>query len=64
LPGTILISFFVDRILAAVRHPGPVTFALLALVAGVAIAGTLAVRARLKRGEAADASDQRAPGAN
>jgi uncharacterized membrane protein YdjX (TVP38/TMEM64 family) len=64
LPGTVLISFFVDRILAAVRHPGPVTFALLALVAGVAIAGTLAVRARLKRGEAADASDQRAPGAN
>jgi uncharacterized membrane protein YdjX (TVP38/TMEM64 family)/endonuclease/exonuclease/phosphatase family metal-dependent hydrolase len=46
LPGTILISFFVDRIIAAVRHPGPVTFALLALVAGVAIAGTLAVRTR------------------
>ncbi len=64
LPGTILISFFVDRIVAAVRHPGPVTFALLALVAGVAIGGTLAVRARLKRSDAADASDQAAPRAN
>jgi phosphatidylserine/phosphatidylglycerophosphate/cardiolipin synthase-like enzyme/uncharacterized membrane protein YdjX (TVP38/TMEM64 family) len=64
LPGTILISFFVDRIVAAVRHPGPVTFALLALVAGVAIAGTLAVRARLKRSDAADASDQAAPPAH
>jgi uncharacterized membrane protein YdjX (TVP38/TMEM64 family) len=64
LPGTILISFFVDRIVAAVLHPGPVTFALLALVSGVAIAGTLAVRARLKRSDAADAGDQAAPGAN
>ena len=64
LPGTILISFFVDRIVAAVRHPGPVTFALLALVAGVAIGGTLAVRARLKRSDAADASNQAAPRAN
>ena len=64
LPGTILISFFVDRIVAAVRHPGPVTFALLALVAGVAIGGTLAVRARLKRSDAADARDQAAPRAN
>jgi uncharacterized membrane protein YdjX (TVP38/TMEM64 family) len=64
LPGTILISFFVDRIVAAVRHPGPVTFALLALVAGVAIGGTLAVRARLKRSDAADANDQAASRAN
>ena len=63
-PGTILISFFVDRIVAAVRNPGPVTFALLALVAGVAIAGTLAVRARLKWSDAADASDQAAPRAD
>ncbi|MGH8798785.1 MAG: VTT domain-containing protein [Casimicrobiaceae bacterium] len=46
-PGTIIIVFFVDRIVAAVRHPGLVSFALLALVAGIAIAGTLAVRARL-----------------
>jgi uncharacterized membrane protein YdjX (TVP38/TMEM64 family) len=63
-PGTILISFFVDRIVAAVRRPGPVTFALLALVAGVAIAGTLAVRARLKRSDAADGRDQAAPRAD
>jgi uncharacterized membrane protein YdjX (TVP38/TMEM64 family) len=60
VPGTILISFFVDRIVAAVRQPGPVTFALLALVAGIAIGGTLAVRARLKRSDAADARRQTA----
>ncbi|MGH8714162.1 MAG: VTT domain-containing protein [Casimicrobiaceae bacterium] len=47
-PGTVVIVFFVDRIVAAVRHPGLLSFALLALVAGVAIAGTLAVRARLQ----------------
>jgi phosphatidylserine/phosphatidylglycerophosphate/cardiolipin synthase-like enzyme/uncharacterized membrane protein YdjX (TVP38/TMEM64 family) len=64
LPGTILISFFVDRIVAAVRHPGPVTFALLALVAGIAIGGTLAVRARLKRSDAADARQPAAPRAD
>jgi phospholipase D1/2 len=63
-PGTILISFFVDRIVAAVRAPGPVTFALLALVAGVAIGGTLAVRARLKSSDAADARQQPAPPAD
>jgi phospholipase D1/2 len=63
-PGTILISFFVDRIVAAVRNPGPITFALLALVAGIAIAGTLAVRARLKRTDVADASGHAAPRTN
>jgi uncharacterized membrane protein YdjX (TVP38/TMEM64 family) len=63
-PGTVLISFFVDRIVAAVRHPGPVTFALLALVAGVAIGGTLAIRARLRRSDAADVRPQAAPRAD
>jgi uncharacterized membrane protein YdjX (TVP38/TMEM64 family) len=61
-PGTVIIVFFVDRIIAAVRQPGPVTFALLALVAGVAIAGTLAVRARLKPRDDADATEHAAPG--
>jgi hypothetical protein len=36
--------------------PGPVTFALLALVAGVAIGGTLAVRARAQAERCCDAS--------
>jgi uncharacterized membrane protein YdjX (TVP38/TMEM64 family) len=47
-PGIVIIVFFVDRIVAAVRHPGPLSFALLALVAGAAIGGTLALRARLQ----------------
>jgi hypothetical protein len=47
-----------------VREPGPVTFALLALVAGVAIGGTLAVRARLKSSDAADAREQAVPRAD
>ena len=47
-PGTIVIVFFVDRIVAAVRHPGPLTFALLAIVAGIAIGGALVLRSRLQ----------------
>ncbi len=62
-PGTVIIVFFVDRIIAAVRQPGPVSFALLAVVAGVAIAGTLAVRARLRPRDDADATEHAAPGA-
>ena len=46
-PGTLLLVVFVDRIVAAVRNPGPLTFTLLALIAGVAIGGALALRARL-----------------
>ena len=46
-PGTLALVVFVDRIVAAIRHPGPWTFALLALVAGVAIGGALVLRARL-----------------
>ena len=53
--------FFVDRIIAAVRHPGPLSFALLALVAGIAIGGTLAVRARLRTRDEGEATGQRAP---
>jgi uncharacterized membrane protein YdjX (TVP38/TMEM64 family) len=60
-PGTVIIVFFVDRIIAAVRQPGPVTFALLALVAGIAIGGTLAVRARLKPRDDADATEHAVP---
>jgi len=44
-----------------VRHPGPLSFALLALVAGIAIGGTLAVRARLRTRDEGEATGQRAP---
>jgi uncharacterized membrane protein YdjX (TVP38/TMEM64 family) len=60
-PGTILIVFFVDRIVEAVRHPGPVSFALLALVAGIAIGGTLVVRARLSKRDEDNGAHKRAP---
>lgn len=63
-PGTVIIVFFVDRIVAAVRHPGPVSFALLALVAGIAIAGTLIVRDRLKPRDDRDATEKTAPRAD
>jgi phospholipase D1/2 len=46
-PGTLIIVLFVDRIVAAVRTPGPLTFTLLALTAGVALAGALLLRSRL-----------------
>ncbi|MFI4952886.1 MAG: TVP38/TMEM64 family protein [Burkholderiales bacterium] len=64
MPGTIIIVFFVDRIVAAVRHPGLLSFALLALVAGVAIGGTLALRARLQPPDDAAAAEQPSPHAN
>ncbi|HWZ72270.1 MAG TPA: VTT domain-containing protein [Casimicrobiaceae bacterium] len=46
-PGTLVLVLFVDRIVAAVRTPGPLTFTLLALIAGVALAGALLLRSRL-----------------
>jgi phospholipase D1/2 len=46
-PGTLVLVLFVDRIVAAVREPGPLTFTLLALIAGIALGGALALRARL-----------------
>jgi uncharacterized membrane protein YdjX (TVP38/TMEM64 family) len=45
-PGTLILVVFVDRIAAAVRHPGPVTFTLLALIAGVALSAALLLRSR------------------
>lgn len=46
-PGTLILVLFVDRIVAAVRTPGPLTFALLALIAGVALSVALLLRSRL-----------------
>jgi phospholipase D1/2 len=49
LPGVLGTVLFVDRIVASVRNPGPVTFALLAAVAGLLVGGTLVLRRRLTR---------------
>ena len=46
-PGTLILVLFVDRIVAAVRTPGPLTFALLALIAAVALSVALLLRSRL-----------------
>jgi phospholipase D1/2 len=46
-PGTLILVLFVDRIVAAVRTPGPLTFTLLALIAAVALSVALLLRLRL-----------------
>ena len=47
LPGIVATVLFVDRLVAAVRHPGPKTIALLGLIAVVLIATALLVNRRL-----------------
>jgi phosphatidylserine/phosphatidylglycerophosphate/cardiolipin synthase-like enzyme/membrane protein YqaA with SNARE-associated domain len=47
LPGIVATVVFVDRLIAAVRHPGPKTIALLTLIAAVLIATALIVHRRL-----------------
>lgn len=47
LPGLVVTAAFVDRALAAARHPGPGTFALLAAVAAIAVAAVRWIRRRL-----------------
>ena len=47
LPGIVATVLFVDRLIAAVRHPGPKTIALLGLIAAVLIATALLVNRRL-----------------
>ncbi len=37
-PGIVLISLFMDRATAAIRHPGPATFAMLTAIAGTIVA--------------------------
>jgi phospholipase D1/2 len=49
LPGVLGTVLFVDRIVASVRDPGFVTFALLAVVAGMVAGATLLLRQRLAR---------------
>ena len=48
-PGIIVNAFFVDRVVAAVRAPTPLTIALLVLATGVVIALALLVHRRLSR---------------
>jgi phosphatidylserine/phosphatidylglycerophosphate/cardiolipin synthase-like enzyme/uncharacterized membrane protein YdjX (TVP38/TMEM64 family) len=47
LPGIVATVVFVDRLIAAVRHPGPKTIALLTVIAAVLIATALLVHRRL-----------------
>ena len=56
LPGIATMTFFVDRAIAAVRDPGPGTFALLALAVALIFALVWTLRRKLARaGEAAPA---------
>jgi phospholipase D1/2 len=48
-PGIVVNAFFVDRVVAAVRAPSPLTVALLVLATGVVIGLALFVRRRLSR---------------
>ena len=50
LPGIVSMTFFVDRAIAALRHPGPKTFALLGVALAVVIALVLVLRRTLRRG--------------
>ncbi|MGE5172141.1 MAG: VTT domain-containing protein [Rudaea sp.] len=49
LPGILTMSFFIDRAIAAVRDPGPGTFALLALAAALIVLLAWALRRMLVR---------------
>jgi uncharacterized membrane protein YdjX (TVP38/TMEM64 family) len=49
LPGILTMSFFIDRAIAAVRQPGPATFALLALAVAFIVLLAWALRRMLAR---------------
>jgi phosphatidylserine/phosphatidylglycerophosphate/cardiolipin synthase-like enzyme/uncharacterized membrane protein YdjX (TVP38/TMEM64 family) len=49
LPGIVSMTFFVDRALAALRHPGPKTFALLGIALAIVVALVLVLRRTLRR---------------
>ena len=50
-PGIVLMVAFVDRALAAMRDPGPLTFALLALIAALVLGSSAAIARWLARRE-------------
>lgn len=49
LPGTVLTALFVDRALAAIRDPGPLTYASFALAALLIVGAILLIRRRMAR---------------
>jgi uncharacterized membrane protein YdjX (TVP38/TMEM64 family) len=49
LPGVLGIVVFVDRLVESVRHPGVMTFALLAIVAGLLGGSAVLLQRRLAR---------------
>jgi phosphatidylserine/phosphatidylglycerophosphate/cardiolipin synthase-like enzyme/uncharacterized membrane protein YdjX (TVP38/TMEM64 family) len=49
LPGVLGIVVFVDRLIASVRHPAVLTFALLAIVAGLLAGSAILLQRRLSR---------------
>jgi phospholipase D1/2 len=48
-PGILLNAFFVDRVVAAIQSPSPLTFALVALAVTIAAGLALFVRRRLAK---------------
>jgi uncharacterized membrane protein YdjX (TVP38/TMEM64 family) len=63
IPGVTVTSIFVDRAAAAIRDPGPGTFALLAAACAAIVALVWAVRRMLRaRGAAAPGPLPKAPG--
>jgi uncharacterized membrane protein YdjX (TVP38/TMEM64 family) len=59
LPGIVTMTFFVDRAIAALRHPGPKTFALLAVALALVVVLVLVLRHMLRRRR----DDERSPAA-
>ena len=55
LPGIVSMTFFVDRAIAALRHPGPKTFALLGVALAIVVALIWVLRRTLRRGGDASA---------
>jgi uncharacterized membrane protein YdjX (TVP38/TMEM64 family) len=54
LPGILVNALFIDRILAAIHSPGPLTIALVVLAAAVIVAFAFAVRRHLARTNVAE----------
>ena len=61
LPGIATTTFFVDRAIAALRHPGPDTLGLLALALAVIVALVFTLRHLLRSRNASDAAGEPSP---
>jgi uncharacterized membrane protein YdjX (TVP38/TMEM64 family) len=57
LPGTVLTALFIDRALATMRNPGPLTWALFVLVVLLVIGAILTLRWRMSRTAASIETD-------